>query len=209
LVRRRNYARAITLLTDNLPVCAKEMGRHDLLTISCLTVISRAHAEVGNLHEAVHYCREAMEATQLLEEIEQQRYQVDVHRPVLQRFRLELLARHGALIFHLQDHINAEKQLWRVLHIRGQLCGLKNGDTWEAVRTLGLVLQNNGQGAIWQELMSFIKKGYDWENWRDGYIQNLPEHGMKPGPPPAAPPCWWPFTFDKSIKAGSSTIYAS
>ena len=197
LVRKQDYARAIELLTENLPVCARKMGRHDLLTISCLTVISRAHAEMGNLQEAVRYCREAMLATQLLEVIEKDQHHVKVHRPVLQRFRLELLARHAALIYHLHDHINAEKQLWRVLHIRGQLCGLKSGDTWEAAWHLGPVLQSKGQGKTWDGLMNFIIEGYKWMNERDWYIKK----GKKLPDPPVAPPCWWPFKFEKDAKA--------
>ncbi|KAJ9606955.1 hypothetical protein H2200_008966 [Cladophialophora chaetospira] len=187
LIRQGHFKKAIQLLTKQLAVCEDKMGRHDLLTISCLSVVSRAHAEMENFGQARYYLRKAVKATQYLEEAITH---PEIHRPVLQRFRLSLLARHAELMFHLDDYLDAEKQLWSVLRVRGQRYGLKAVDTWNAAHGLGYVLQNTGQEGVWEELHDYMRKGNDWEQLRDWCRQS----GEMSPPPPPKPPLWWPFT---------------
>ncbi|ETI27506.1 hypothetical protein G647_09697 [Cladophialophora carrionii CBS 160.54] len=189
LIRKGEYDKAIQMLTDSLPVCERRMGRHDLLTVSCLAVVSRAHSEIGNLPLAVEYCQRAMAATELLV-ADQNRSKV--HRPVLQSFSLELLERRASLTLHLRDHLSAEKQMWRVFHLRGHLDGLHSGGTWSAAQKLGPMLEQRGYSAAWEELMAFIRGGYRWEQLNAWYKEDARTR-QPPPPPPTAPPCWWPF----------------
>ncbi len=180
LLRRANYAEALELLAKHLPVCEAKLGRNDLLTISCLTVFSRAHEEMSKPLEAIHYLRKAMTATQRLEE------DPEIHRPVLQRFRLSLLARHAALLFSVHDHVNAEKQFRRVLQLRRNLYGLQDVTTLHAAQDVGTVLLSMGQGALWKDLVDYMQKGNHWEQIRDWC-----RLAKEPPPPPPAPPSWW------------------
>ena len=196
LLLQQEYAKAIDLLTENLPVCESTMGPHDLLTISCLAVVSRAYGEIGNLREAVRYLRKAMIATQTLEADSDD---TQVYRPALQRFRLSLLARHADLIFHLGEYLNAEEQFWGVLRVHGQLYGLSNVDTWNAATGLRCVLQKTGREALGEEAWGYMLKGWEWEHYRNWYSKR----GEKLPAPPPAPPCWWPFQVQRSANAGS------
>jgi tetratricopeptide (TPR) repeat protein len=196
LLRRGDNAKAIKLLTNSLPVCEKEMGRHDLLTINCLAVISRAHGEMRHWVEAIHYLRKAMAAIQLLEADEDHAH---FHRPILQRFRLSLLGRHADLKFHLQDYTGAEKQFWRAFHLCSQLYGLENVDTWNAANGLGSVLQMTGKEAVWKDLEDYLYKAWAWEHTRKWCREN----GKEAPPPPPAPPCLWPFEDQEETNVGS------
>ncbi|EXJ58106.1 hypothetical protein A1O7_05530 [Cladophialophora yegresii CBS 114405] len=191
LIRKGEYDKAIRMLTESLPVCERRMGRHDLLTVSCLAVVSRAHSEIGNLRLAVEYCQRAMAATELLV-ADQHRSEVhQVHRPVLKRFSLELLERRASLTLHLRDHLSAEKQMWRVLHLRGHLDGLDSGGTWSAAQKLGPMLEGRGYTAASEKLMNFIRERYRWEQLNAWYREDAKTR--QPPPQPPAPPCWWPF----------------
>ncbi|KIW66574.1 hypothetical protein PV04_05894 [Phialophora macrospora] len=197
LIRKGDYAKAIRMLTDSLPVCQRRMGRHDLLTVSCLAVVSRAHSEVGNLTMAAEYCYKAITASELLVAAQDR---IRLHRPILQRFRLELLERHASLTLHLRDHLKAEREMWRLLYLRGRVEGPLSGGTWRAAEKLEPILKGRGQGAAWEELMAFIRGGYRWEQLNAWYREDR-ERRQPPPPPPVAPPCWWPFRM-KNGKVG-------
>jgi hypothetical protein len=182
LLRRGGCNQVIALLTPSLSLCERRMGRYNLLTISCLAVLSRAHAEMGDTNGAVDFVRKAMVAARYLELIETD---VRVVRPVLQRFRLSLLVRHADLILTTDDSANAEKQLWRVLQIRGLLYGLSSVDTWNAAQSLGVVLKATGKITVWEGLLDYLQKQYAWEQDRDWYLQQ----GRQPPPPPPPPAC--------------------
>jgi hypothetical protein len=197
LIRKGDYMKAIQMLTDSLPVCQRRMGRHDLLTVSCLAVVSRAHSEVGNLEMAAEYCYKAITASEFLVAAQDR---IRLHRPILQRFRLELLERHASLTLHLRDHLKAERELWRLLYLRGRVEGLLSAGTWSAAEKLEPMLKGRGQGAAWEELMAFIRGGYRWEQLNAWYKEDQ-ERREPPPPPPVAPPCWWPFRM-KNGKVG-------
>jgi hypothetical protein len=144
LLRNSKYTDAIALLKQNLPLCESTMGRHDLLTISCLTMAARAMEEMGSFKEARWHLRKAMESVHLLEKQETPYFQI--HRPILQRFRLRLLARHANLDWYIEDSCvdGIEAQFRTVLNARIYICGT-HVDTWHAANDLQKLLEQTGR----------------------------------------------------------------
>ncbi|KIW32869.1 hypothetical protein, variant [Cladophialophora immunda] len=176
-----DYHAALRLLINSLPVCERTMGRHDLLTINCLSIAARAYAHIGRTEAAVRCYRRAMSATQLLEE---DQTHVEAHGPVLQLFRSTLLSRHAMLLYHLQDPLNAEKQLRKVLDIRVLIHGVHNLIIWWAAWPLASILQATGQFAHSEALMDELLRWHYWEQEVEWCIR-------RGEPPPPRPPFQW------------------
>ncbi|OAP59947.1 hypothetical protein AYL99_04949 [Fonsecaea erecta] len=174
---RGDYHGALRLLTNSLPVCERTMGRHDLLTINCLSIAARAYAHLGHIKAAVQCYRRAMSATQLLEE---DQAHVEAHGPVLQLFRSTLLARHAMLLFRLQDPFGAEKQLRKVLDIRLLIRGVHNLIIWWAAWPLASLLQETGQYA---DANALINELHQWHYWEQE-VDRCMHVGLSPPPRP-------------------------
>ncbi|KIW91849.1 uncharacterized protein Z519_07819 [Cladophialophora bantiana CBS 173.52] len=172
-----DYDHALRLLTGSLPVCERTMGRHDLLTINCLSIAARAYAHLGHFKEALQCYRRAMGATQLLEEDQSH---VELHGPVLQLFRSTLLSRHAMVLFRLQDPLSAEKQLRKVLDIRVLTRGVKSLMIWWAAWPLASLLQHTGHFAESNSLMEELFQWHYWEQEAEWCIEN----GERPPPRP-------------------------
>ncbi|KIY00564.1 uncharacterized protein Z520_03227 [Fonsecaea multimorphosa CBS 102226] len=176
-----DYHAALRLLTNSLPVCERTMGRHDLLTINCLSIAARAYAHVGHTEAAVQCYRRAMSATQLLEE---DQAHVKAHGPVLQLFRSTLLARHAVLLLRLQDPLGAEKQLRKVLDTRVLMYGVHSLIIWWAAWPLASMLQQTGQLADSDALMDELCRWHYWEQEVEWCLQ-------AGEPPPPRPQFHW------------------
>ena len=199
LLRKGKCSEAVEVLTNSLAVCETRMGSHDLLTINCLAVVSRAYGEMGDQKQALRYLRKAMAAIQLLEADEDH---AEDHRPILQRFRLSLLGRHADLNFHLEDFPNAEKQFWRAVHLCSKLYGVGSVATWDAVYALKPVLLRTGKEALWKDLQDYMDKGWAYEHSKKW----LKDQGKNAPPPPPVPPCLWPFQNEQQTRFRSPSI---
>ena len=201
LLRVGKYQKAVDLLKRDLPAFDDDTGQPDLLHISWLAVASRAVEGVGPPHEAISYLERALKAAHRLEA---NAYGDAV--PALQKLRLSLLARHAALAFKKCDYENAERQLWRVVHLRGYLYGMGTVDVWNAAETLGNVLRERGKEALLRDLVGFMMNRHHWEQDRDWYRKQ----GRIEAPPPVVPRCWWPFQRGGRLKSLSQpeTLFA-
>lgn len=171
-LRRRNYDCGISLLRRCLPICEQVMGRHSLVTINGLAMISRALEETQNFRLAMEYLESALD-------------RLNGQRPDLEKFRLTLLQRHAEIkLRHTDDLQTAEAQLFKVLYGRGFLGGLDERSTWSTVHSLCEVFNKTGRARQAIELLDYCTKRLDWERTRDWCLEH-----QKELPPP---PWWWP-----------------
>ncbi|KAK4937976.1 hypothetical protein LTR10_021465 [Elasticomyces elasticus] len=186
-LRRGNYDCGIPLLRRCLPICEQVMGRHSLVTINGLVMISRALEETQNFRWAIDYLQTALD-------------RLNGQRPDLEKFRLTLLQRLAELkLRHTDDLQTAEAQLFNVLYGRGFLGGLDERSTWSTVHSLCEVFNKTGRARQAIELLDYCTKRLDWERTRDWCIEH-----QKEAPPP---PWWWPCELHEITGEQSSFLF--
>ncbi|KAI1618637.1 hypothetical protein EDD36DRAFT_37421 [Exophiala viscosa] len=186
-LRRGNYDCGIPLLRRCLPICEQVMGRHSLVTINGLVMISRALEETQNFRWAIEYLQTALD-------------RLNGQRPDLEKFRLTLLQRLAEIkLRHTDDLQTAEAQLFKVLYGRGFLGGLDERSTWSTVHSLCEVFNKTGRARQAIELLDYCTKRLDWERTRDWCIEHQKE------PPP--PPWWWPCELYEVTGEQSSFLF--
>ncbi|EXJ90555.1 hypothetical protein A1O1_03658 [Capronia coronata CBS 617.96] len=174
-MHNRDYHIAIPLLRRCLPICERVMGPSSLVTINCLVITSRAHAEIRN-HVWARNCLE-IAMTRL-----------DDQRQDLKQFRLVMLHRLGELNLETGEYQTTEMQFWKVLQDRTEICGMDAGATWSTAQSLYELFCATGREDHAEELMDYMRSRLDWERDRPWYV----ETGEKDKPPPETP-WWWPY----------------
>lgn len=179
LIRRRDYQQAILLLEECLPISARVMGQHDLLTVTCLVIASRAYTEIGNVRVAAAYLQKALDAIEAREKA----WTGDVngfHHRVWEQYQATLHFRLAQLKLYQNDHSAAEQGFWHVLQTRTYFCGLEDSATWSAVCTLCEIFDKSGRERLSNYLKEYMHKWLHWDNNRAWFE----ERGKKPPPEP-------------------------
>lgn len=177
-IHSREYHLAIPLLRHCLPICERVVGSSSLVTINCLVIMSRAHAEIRN-HLWARNCAELAIS------------RLDDQRQELEQFRLVLLHRLGELNFRMGDYETTEMQFWKVLQDRAEVRGLDAGDTWSAAHSLSDLFTATGREDQAEDLMKYMRDRLDWARnctWRADNHQN-----DQSAERPPQPPWWWPY----------------
>ncbi|EHY53002.1 hypothetical protein HRR83_006162 [Exophiala dermatitidis] len=173
-----DYHLAIPLLRHCLPICERVMGPCSLVTINCLVITSRAHAEVRNNVWARHCLETAM-------------LRIDGEREDLEQFRLVLLHRLGELNMQTGNYQATEMQFWKVLQDRARICGLDAEATWSAAHSLCELFATTARGDLAAELLDYMRDRLEWVSIRRAYYLGKTETGCSGEPP--VPPWWWPY----------------
>ncbi|KAK5056028.1 hypothetical protein LTR84_012579 [Exophiala bonariae] len=132
LLDERKFAEAIALLERYLPSFMDVMGRHDLFTINCRAILSRAYEEVGNYSEASHHLEQALEV-------------IGDQRWVVSAVKLRLQGRLGELKRQMGELSSAEQYLRHCVVGRMELFGLQDAAIWWFIDILCEVLSRSGR----------------------------------------------------------------
>ncbi|KAK5213646.1 hypothetical protein LTR47_000834 [Exophiala xenobiotica] len=171
----RQFDEAVTLLTHSLPICEEVMGRHNLLTINCLTILSRAFEEAQNIDGAMVYLQSALS-------------RFVSKRPDLEKLRLILVQRLALIqLRHTNDLHSAEQNLLQVLCARGFLGGLDSKQTWSTIHRLGELFFTTGRIQQGHTLIDYCTKRLNWQRAHDDDCCHAPREK------PPDLPWWWPF----------------
>ncbi|EXJ81011.1 hypothetical protein A1O3_07299 [Capronia epimyces CBS 606.96] len=176
-IHNRDYHLAVPLLRHCLPICERVMGLTSLVTINCLVITSRAHAEIRNDVWAKNSLELAMS-------------RIDEQRHDLEQFRLVLLHRLAELNLKTGDFQTTEMQFWRVLQDRAEVCGLDAEATWSAAQSLRDLFLKTGREDHAEDLMNYMHARLDWER---RCIEKGEESAQCP-----QPPWWWPYGTEDS-----------
>lgn len=117
LLDGHKFAEAIGLLEGNLPSFERVMGRHDLLTINCRTILSRAYEGTENFAQAIFHLEQALQF-------------MGNHRRELNAVNLELHGRLGDLKKQVGDFSAAEQHIRHCIHGRMEMFGLQDQAIW-------------------------------------------------------------------------------
>jgi len=166
-----------------LPICERVMGLSSLVTVNCLVISSRAHAEIRN-HAWARNCLETAIS------------RLDDQRPDLEQFRLVLLHRLGELNLNTGDYQTTEMQFWKVLQDRTEVCSLEAEATWSAAQSLCDLFSTTGREDNAEDLMDYMRARLDWErNQASAVYVDQSENGKQP----PQPPWWWPYGTDEAL----------
>lgn len=164
-IANQNPSQALEILHACLPISERIMGHHDLLTINCLAIASRASAQIGKMNEAAGYLKGAMDAARYLEKgFQPPDVQQSLHRSVLQQLRLTLLDRHATLLLEvLNDQCQSEAIYWRILQLQSLMVGSYSSQTFHAMEQLVSILDQTGRKGVSERLHKYIEKRSSWE----------------------------------------------
>ena len=136
LLTKGQHQAAFPRLHTLLVTSERLAGPLDLLTINCLTMISRAHIDINEPGEALRYLIDACHRSK-------------VGHGHQNPFRLRLIHRLALLHQTLGNFAEAERCLREVLVSRTEVLGISNNYTWGSVLALRefLISQNRAQEA--------------------------------------------------------------
>lgn len=171
----RQFDEAITLLRRCLPICEKVMGSHNLVTINCLTIMSRALEKTQNIRWAIAYLQSALN-------------RFVGERPDLEKLRLILVQRLAMIqLRHTDDLYSAEQNLLEVLCCRGFLSGLDKKETWSTIHQLAELFFTTGRMEQGYALIDYCTKHLNWQRDQDHNWYHFPAEESPD------PPWWWPL----------------
>lgn len=148
LLDEQRYAEAIELLEGALPSFERVMGRHDLLTINCRTILSRAYADRRNYPQAIYHLEQALQF-------------MGNHRRELDAFSFELHGRLAVLKKDNGDFTSAEQHLRYCIQGRMQTFGLQDQYIWYFINLLCGLLGDTGRGRDIDQVLEELQQRPD------------------------------------------------
>ena len=136
LLEMRNYKAALAHLLDNegglLRKAETLAGHNDLLTLSCLTLMSRAYAGDDQLQQALLCLEDAVARSRVV-------------FAEYNAYRLYLLDRYAALLRHTNRAQETEQILREILDKRVEVLGIYNAFVWGSLDDLEVFLERHGR----------------------------------------------------------------
>ena len=124
-------------------------GTHDLLTLNCLAMTSRAYEEMHDLKQALVFMEDAFR-------------RCEAKFAAYNAYRLHLLDRYASLLRHVSRYHEAEERLREVLREGLPVLGIRNHIVWTSAKDLrDLLIQGNRQAeatVMWAGLVEQFRR---------------------------------------------------
>jgi len=142
------YAEAMKLLECAVPQFERVMGKQDLLTINCRSILSRAYKHTGNYLQAIFQLEQALQL-------------MGNHRRELEAVWFDLRGKLGEMKKLIGDLPSAEQNLRLSMEGRMRLFGFQAQDIWCSIYALCEVLAINRRGQKLEQLIQNLQQRPD------------------------------------------------